>query len=394
MVRISRSGVESIRFAPQKPHQYCVFEHVYFARPDSLVFGRPVDHSREMLGRLLAREHPADADVVVPVPDSGVPAAVGYSLESGLPFRMGLIRNHYIGRTFIEPDAGHPRFRREAEAQSRAHAARRQARGAGGRFHRPRHHQPQDRAHGARGRRHRSARAHQLPAHGFALLLRHRHAHARGAAGLGGFADSPAPAGREAAEPVSVRSACSKRFGCSWAPIRSAISRSKACAAPSAIPTAASALPATPASIPPKTCSSKCRAGSRRAREPAQVTLDEPRPSSRRPPVMNADAAEIRHPRLQPRRAEVPAAARPAAPAAERSAQPRLPRAALLVLGRAGLSADHRHHRAGARDSLRVDGEYAAGRRSPADEPHRLRRRHALHALLMCACGASRTASR
>jgi amidophosphoribosyltransferase len=103
LVRISRSGLESIHFAPEKPHQYCVFEHVYFARPDSLVFGRPVGESREMLGKLLARECPAVADIVVPVPDSGVPAAIGYSLESGIPFRMGLIRNHYVGRTFIEP---------------------------------------------------------------------------------------------------------------------------------------------------------------------------------------------------------------------------------------------------------------------------------------------------
>ncbi len=103
MLRISRSGVESIRFAPEKGRQFCIFEHVYFARPDSTVFGRAVNASREMLGRLLAREHPADADIVVPVPDSGVPAAVGYALESGIPFRQALIRNHYIGRTFIEP---------------------------------------------------------------------------------------------------------------------------------------------------------------------------------------------------------------------------------------------------------------------------------------------------
>ncbi|MGH9712023.1 MAG: amidophosphoribosyltransferase [Candidatus Acidiferrales bacterium] len=103
MVRISRSGVESIRFAPEKPHQYCIFEHVYFSRPDSLVFGRPVNQSRERLGRLLAREHPVEADIVTPVPDSGTPAAVGYAAESGIPFRMALIRNHYIGRTFIEP---------------------------------------------------------------------------------------------------------------------------------------------------------------------------------------------------------------------------------------------------------------------------------------------------
>jgi amidophosphoribosyltransferase len=103
MLRISRSGIESIRFSSTKPHQFCIFEHVYFSRPDSTVFGRSVNESREMLGRLLAKEHPVEADMIVPIPDSGVPAAIGYSLESGIPFRMGLIRNHYIGRTFIEP---------------------------------------------------------------------------------------------------------------------------------------------------------------------------------------------------------------------------------------------------------------------------------------------------
>jgi amidophosphoribosyltransferase len=103
MLRISRSGIESIRFSPPKQHQFCIFEHVYFSRPDSTVFGRSVNESREMLGRLLAREHPVEADMIVPIPDSGVPAAIGYSLESKIPFRMGLIRNHYIGRTFIEP---------------------------------------------------------------------------------------------------------------------------------------------------------------------------------------------------------------------------------------------------------------------------------------------------
>jgi amidophosphoribosyltransferase len=103
MLRISKCGIESIHFAPVKQHQQCIFEHVYFSRPDSIIFGRSVNQSREMLGRLLAREHPVEADIVVPVPDSGVPAAVGYALESKIPFRMGLIRNHYIGRTFIEP---------------------------------------------------------------------------------------------------------------------------------------------------------------------------------------------------------------------------------------------------------------------------------------------------
>jgi amidophosphoribosyltransferase len=104
MVKMSGARLESIHFATEKPHQYCIFEHVYFSRPDSRVFGRPVDQSRHRLGRLLAREHPAEADVVIPVPDSGVQAAIGYGAESGIPFRMGMIRNHYVGRTFIEPE--------------------------------------------------------------------------------------------------------------------------------------------------------------------------------------------------------------------------------------------------------------------------------------------------
>jgi len=103
MVIVGPEGVTRERYAPEQPRSQCVFEHVYFSRPDSIVFGRPVQESREMLGRLLAREAPADADVVVPVPDSGVTAAIGYADESGLPFRQALIRNHYVGRTFIEP---------------------------------------------------------------------------------------------------------------------------------------------------------------------------------------------------------------------------------------------------------------------------------------------------
>jgi amidophosphoribosyltransferase len=100
---ISASGVRSVRpFAPARL-SHCVFEHVYFARPDSYVFGESVNEIRTNLGRLLAREAPVDADVVVPVPDSGVCAAIGYSGESGLPLRIGLIRNHYVGRTFIHP---------------------------------------------------------------------------------------------------------------------------------------------------------------------------------------------------------------------------------------------------------------------------------------------------
>src|SRR5439155_8473385 len=103
MVIAGPEGLTRERYAPVRDHAHCVFEHVYFSRPDSIVFGRPVQESREMLGRLLAREHPADADVVVPVPDSGVAAAIGYAEESGIPLKFGLIRNHYVGRTFIEP---------------------------------------------------------------------------------------------------------------------------------------------------------------------------------------------------------------------------------------------------------------------------------------------------
>lgn len=103
MVIIGPEGVTRERWAPEKHSAHCAFEHVYFSRPDSMVFGRGVQESRERMGARLARECPADADLVVPVPDSGVAAALGYASESGLPFRHALIRNHYVGRTFIEP---------------------------------------------------------------------------------------------------------------------------------------------------------------------------------------------------------------------------------------------------------------------------------------------------
>ncbi len=96
-------AVRSFRPFEPAPQRFCVFEHVYFARPDSLLNGRSVYRARERMGRRLAVEHPAPADVVIPVPDSGVPAAIGYSQQSGIPLEMGLIRSHYVGRTFIEP---------------------------------------------------------------------------------------------------------------------------------------------------------------------------------------------------------------------------------------------------------------------------------------------------
>jgi amidophosphoribosyltransferase len=105
VVVIDNKGLHSLRpFTVPENRRFCVFEHVYFARPDSLIDGRSVYAVRDALGRRLAIEHPAEADVVIPVPDSGVPAAIGFSKQSGIPFAMGLVRSHYVGRTFIEPE--------------------------------------------------------------------------------------------------------------------------------------------------------------------------------------------------------------------------------------------------------------------------------------------------
>ncbi|HUN40676.1 MAG TPA: amidophosphoribosyltransferase [Acetobacteraceae bacterium] len=103
IVVINDQGVHSIKpFGRVRP-RFCVFEYIYFSRPDSVVEGTPVYEARQRIGLELAREAPAAADVIVPVPDSGVPAAMGFAAESGVPFELGIIRNHYVGRTFIEP---------------------------------------------------------------------------------------------------------------------------------------------------------------------------------------------------------------------------------------------------------------------------------------------------
>jgi len=103
MVVLTRDGITSHRFGVDAPRAECVFEHVYFARPDSRAFGRGVSEIRVQLGRALAREHPVEADLVMSVPDSSNAAALGFSRESGIPLEHGLIRNHYVGRTFISP---------------------------------------------------------------------------------------------------------------------------------------------------------------------------------------------------------------------------------------------------------------------------------------------------
>ena len=103
IVVIDDTGVQSIRPFPKRTERFCVFEYIYFARPDSVVEGHPVYQARKRIGAELSRESPVEADVIVPVPDSGVPAAMGYAEHSRIPFELGIIRNHYVGRTFIEP---------------------------------------------------------------------------------------------------------------------------------------------------------------------------------------------------------------------------------------------------------------------------------------------------
>ena len=104
MLLINENGVQSFKPFPQKQHHQCIFEFIYFARPDSFIFNRNVYEVRKSLGVQLAKESPAEVDMVVPIPDSGVPATLGYANESKIPLEMGMIRNHYVGRTFIEPE--------------------------------------------------------------------------------------------------------------------------------------------------------------------------------------------------------------------------------------------------------------------------------------------------
>ena len=103
IVFINESGIRSFKSLPKKQHKYCVFENIYFSRPDSFVQGRNIYQMRKSMGKQLAIESPADADIVVAVPDSGTPAAMGYAEQLGIPFETGFLRSHYIGRTFIEP---------------------------------------------------------------------------------------------------------------------------------------------------------------------------------------------------------------------------------------------------------------------------------------------------
>jgi len=104
VIEISSEGIKSVFLPRKERHAFCIFEYIYFARPDSMIFGENVDKVRRRLGRQLAIEHPAEADIVIAIPDSANTAALGYSEKSGIKFEIGLIRNHYVGRTFIDPE--------------------------------------------------------------------------------------------------------------------------------------------------------------------------------------------------------------------------------------------------------------------------------------------------
>ena len=145
IIVIDETGLHSLTPFPEIKPAHCIFELIYFARPDSQIFGQNVYLCRKRLGHSLAREYRPDADLVMPFPDSGNYAALGYAEESGIPFEMGMIRNHYVGPHVHPADTGHAGFRRTRQAQPRtAPADRKKGRDRGG-FHHPRHDEPQPR---------------------------------------------------------------------------------------------------------------------------------------------------------------------------------------------------------------------------------------------------------
>ena len=183
IVTITEDGVESHRPFPMRPARPCIFEYIYFSRPDSIVGGRNVYDIRKQMGVQLAKEAPANADVVIPVPDSGVPAAIGFAQQSSVPFELGIIRNHYVGRTFIEPEQRIRQLGVKLKHSANASAVRGNSHRADRRQRGARHHLQEDRADDVRGRRPRGAHAHLQPAHHASGFLRHRHAAQGRAAG-------------------------------------------------------------------------------------------------------------------------------------------------------------------------------------------------------------------
>jgi amidophosphoribosyltransferase len=168
IITFSANGMESLKPFPPAPQAKCIFEYVYFSRPDSNLYGHNVYQVRKALGRQLARESAVDADLVTPVPDSGVPAAMGFAEESGIPLEFGLIRNHYVGRTFIEPQQSIRHFgvKIKLNAQREVLQGKRVVVVD----------QPEDYPDASRRRRKGSAHAHQLAGDHQPVLLRHRYA--------------------------------------------------------------------------------------------------------------------------------------------------------------------------------------------------------------------------
>ncbi len=183
VVVFDEDGAQSHKPFPPMTPRPCIFEYIYFSRPDFIVGGRHVYDVRKTMGAELAREAPAAVDVIVPVPDSGVPAAIGFAQESGIPYELGIIRNHYVGRTFIQPtQAIRDQGVRMKHAANRAVVAGKRIMLVDD-FDRARHHLTQDRADDARCWRQGGAFPHCLAADHPSGLLRHRHARARQAVG-------------------------------------------------------------------------------------------------------------------------------------------------------------------------------------------------------------------
>ena len=178
LVVIDEDGLRSRRFAEPTP-KGCVFEYVYLARPDTTINGRVVHEARVEMGRTLAREHPVDADLVMPTPESGTPAAIGYAQESGIPYGQGLVKNSYVGPHLHRAVADHPPARHPAQAQPAQGRHPRQAADRRRRLDRARQHPARPRADAARGRCGGGARAHLVAAGALAVLLRHRLRHPR-----------------------------------------------------------------------------------------------------------------------------------------------------------------------------------------------------------------------
>ena len=184
MVIVTDKGIRSLYpFKPQEK-RFCIFEYVYFARPDSTIEGQNVYDVRRQIGVELAKEQPAEADIVVPVPDSGVPAAIGFAYGADIPFELGIIRNHYVGRTFIQPTDSIRHMGVKLKHNPNKRLIEGKAGGVGGRFHRARYNLSKDRANGARCWCHCGAYAHCEPTNHRFLFLWRRHSRKSQAARL------------------------------------------------------------------------------------------------------------------------------------------------------------------------------------------------------------------